>query len=74
MSHETGKVEMVGISGGQVFFKYNRSADVENDANFIMFESNPDAYWFDDYAESETLFPKDYSIKNLVLQLTKAIR
>jgi len=39
-----------------------------------MFESNPDAYWFDDYAESETLFPKDYSIKNLVLQLTKAIR
>ena len=74
MSHETGKVEMVGISDGQVFFKYNRSADVENDANFIMFESNPSAYWFDDYAESETLFPKDYSIKNLVLQLTKAIR
>ena len=49
MSHETGKIEMVGISGGQVFFKYNRSADVENDANFLMFESNPDAYWFDDY-------------------------
>ena len=47
---------------------------LKNDANFLMFESNPDAYWFDDYEESETFFPKDYSIKNLVLQLTKAIR
>ena len=74
MSHETGKIEMVGVSGGQTFFKYNRSADVENDASFLVFESNPDAYWFDDYAESETFFQNDYSIKNFVLQLTKAIR
>jgi len=39
-----------------------------------MFESNPNAYWFDDYEESEAFFQNDYSIKNLVLQLTKAIR
>ena len=52
MSHETGKIEMVGISGSQVFFKYNRSANVENDGKFLVFESNPDAYWFDDYEEA----------------------
>jgi len=53
MSHETGKVEVVGISKGRVFFKYNRSVDIENDAKFLVFNSNPDAYWFDDYEETQ---------------------
>ena len=66
MSHETGKVEMVGMLDGQVFFKYNRSADVENDGKFLVCESNPDAYWFDDYEEAQRTFPSDYSIKTLI--------
>jgi lysine 2,3-aminomutase len=74
MSHESGKIEMVGMSDGQVFFKYNRSVDIQNDASFLIFESNPDAYWFDDYHESEAALKNNYSIKNLILQLTKAIR
>jgi len=74
MSHESGKIEMVGMSDGQVFFKYNRSVDIQNDASFHTFESNPDAYWFDDYHESEAVLINNYSIKNLILQLTKAIR
>ena len=74
MSHESGKIEMVGMSDGQVFFKYNRSVDTQNDASFHTFESNPDAYWFDDYHESEAVLKNNYSIKNLILQLTKAIR
>jgi L-lysine 2,3-aminomutase len=74
MSHESGKIEMVGMSDGQVFFKYNRSVDIQNDASFLTFESNPDAYWFDDYPESEAALKNNYSIKNLILQLTKAIR
>ena len=59
MSHETGKVEIVGMSEGQVFFKYNRSADIENDGKFLVFGSNPDAYWFDDYEEVLTELPKE---------------
>ena len=66
MSHETGKVEVVGMSGGQVFFKYNRSVDIENDGKFLVFDSNPDAYWFDDYEEAHTVFPREYSMKTLV--------
>jgi lysine 2,3-aminomutase len=66
MSHETGKVEMVGMLDGQVFFKYNRSADVENDGKFLVCESNPDAYWFDDYEEAQRTFPSNYSIKTLI--------
>ena len=63
MSHETGKVEMVGMSDGQVFFKYNRSANVENNAKFLVFESNPDAYWFDDYEETFMELSGGYSEK-----------
>ena len=66
MSHETGKVEMVGMSEGQVFFKYNRSADIENDGKFLVFDSNPDAYWFDDYEEVLTELPKEYLARTLV--------
>ena len=61
MSHETGKIEMVGISKGQVFLKYNRSADVENDAKFLVFNSNPDAYWFDDYEEAQMELSLEYA-------------
>ena len=63
MSHETGKVEVVGMSGGQVFFKYNRSADTENNGKFLAFDSNPGAYWFDDYEEAFMELPREYSGK-----------
>ena len=66
MSHETGKVEVVGMSDGQVFFKYNRSVDIGNDGKFLAFDSNPDAYWFDDYEEAHTVFSREYSMKTLV--------
>ena len=66
MSHETGKVEVVGMSDGQVFFKYNRSVDIENNGKFLAFDLNPDAYWFDDYEEAHTVFPREYSMKTLV--------
>ena len=63
MSHETGKVEMVGMSNDQVFFKYNRAADSENNGKFLVFDSNPDAYWFDDYEEAFMELPGGYSGK-----------
>ena len=61
MSHETGKIEVVGISKGQIYFKYNRSADIENDAKFLVFNSNPYAYWFDDYEEAQMELSLEYA-------------
>ena len=66
MSHESGKVEVVGMSKRQVYLKYNRSADAENDAKFLVFNSNPDAYWFDDYLEAQIELPFVYSESTLV--------
>ncbi len=51
MSHDTGKIEIVGLSAQNIYFKYQRAAEVQNTARFMVFRRNPDAYWFDDYTE-----------------------
>ena len=51
MSYDTGKIEVVGLTEKYIYFKYLRAADEDNDAKFMVFKRNPDAYWFDDYKE-----------------------
>ena len=41
-------------------------ADAENDAKFLVFDSNPDAYWFDDYEEAQMELPLEYSENAMV--------
>jgi lysine 2,3-aminomutase len=57
MSHETGKVEVVGMTESQIFFKYIRAAVDENGAKFMAFNRNPQALWLDDYSEAKKEFP-----------------
>ena len=60
MSHESGKIEVVGMTDDQIFFKYARAANSEDNARFLAFYRNPDANWFDDYEEAIeefSLFP-----------------
>lgn len=49
MSHVSGKIEVVGVYEGYVYFKYHRAADTIESSRFMVFQSNPGAYWFDDY-------------------------
>ena len=49
MSHATGKIEVVGHTETETYFRYHRAADPTDKARFMVFPSNPDAYWFDDY-------------------------
>ena len=51
MSHATGKIEVVGLTEKHIYFKYLRTANEENDARFMVFKRNHEAYWFDDYKE-----------------------
>jgi lysine 2,3-aminomutase len=51
MSHSTGKIEIVGKTKDFVYFKYHRAADDADSGRFLVFKSNPNAYWFDDYDE-----------------------
>jgi len=59
MSHSTGKIEIVGLSNGLVYFKYHRAADDNDSGRFLVFQSNPEAYWLDDYAEMIEDYPVD---------------
>jgi len=56
MSHESGKIEVVGMTEDQIFFKYARAASEDDNARFLAFYRNPDAGWFDDYKEASEEF------------------
>ncbi|MHC4572292.1 MAG: KamA family radical SAM protein [Planctomycetota bacterium] len=51
MSHSTGKIEIVGKTKDMVYFKYHRAFRDQDSGRFMVFRSNPEACWFDDYDE-----------------------
>ncbi|MFB0553154.1 MAG: KamA family radical SAM protein [Phycisphaerae bacterium] len=57
MSHATGKIEILGKTKEFVYLKYHRAADDRDSGRFLIFRSNPDAYWFDDYDEVVRDYP-----------------
>jgi len=59
MSHATGKIEILGKTKEFVYFKYHRAADDQDSGRFLVFKSNPNAYWFDDYDEVVHDYPID---------------
>ena len=57
MSHSSGKIAIVGKTQDLVHFKYHRAADDANSGRFMVFKSNPDACWLDDYDEMVDDYP-----------------
>lgn len=57
MSHSSGKIEIVGKTEESVYFKYHRAACDADSGEFLMFKSNPKAYWLDDYEEVQKEYP-----------------
>ena len=56
MSHTTGKIEIVGKADGLIYMTYHRTPTVAADnRGFLVFKSNPEAHWFDDYAEAKAM-------------------
>ena len=62
MSHNTGKIEVVGKTETNIFMRYHQAANPQKRARFMMFKRKSDAYWFDDYDEAL----EEYSIKNSI--------
>jgi KamA family protein len=60
MSHSTGKIEIVGKTEDNIYFRYHRAANPQEKARFMIFKRNPNAYWYDDYDE----IIHEYSIEN----------
>ena len=49
MSHTVGKIEIMGKTEEHMFFRLHRAADFQQKARMLIYESNPRAYWLDDY-------------------------
>lgn len=47
MSHETGKVEILGIDDAHIYLRYHRSKDESNRGKFMIYERDDNAYWLD---------------------------
>ncbi len=63
MSHKTGKVEILGIMNGEVYFKYHEAKNRENLG--VMFKRRVDenAGWLDDFNTEDRLDYKETEIR-----------
>ncbi|MFP4466815.1 MAG: KamA family radical SAM protein [Candidatus Goldiibacteriota bacterium] len=59
MSHETGKIEIAGMSKDKIYFKYHRAEKEHDSSKFVVLKRNAQAYWYDDYEEPI----EEYSLK-----------
>lgn len=48
MSHRTGKIEIVGIVGDEIYFKYHQAKDPRNNGKFFKRKLKKSAGWLDE--------------------------
>jgi lysine 2,3-aminomutase len=51
MSHVSGKIEIIGKTENEIYFRYHQPANPDDHGRMMVFKSNPQAYWFDDYTK-----------------------
>ncbi|HEU4394209.1 MAG TPA: radical SAM protein [Planctomycetota bacterium] len=47
MSHETGKIEVVGVDRDLMYLRYHRARDPADEGRFMVFRRDDRAYWLD---------------------------
>jgi KamA family protein len=47
MSHETGKVEILGVDAAHIYMRYHQAKDPRNESRFMVFKRNDNAFWLD---------------------------
>ena len=53
MSHVSGKIEILGIMGGEIYFKYHEAKNRENLGVMFKRQIEKEAGWLDDFREPE---------------------
>ena len=56
MSHETGKIEIVGVDSAHIYLRYHRAKDPANEGRFLIFERDDNAFWLDQLTPITPLF------------------
>jgi KamA family protein len=47
MSHETGKIEIVGVDAERIYLRYHRAKNPADEGRFLVCHRNDEAYWLD---------------------------
>ena len=47
MSHESGKIEIVGVDDRHIYLRYHRAKDAALRGRFMIYKRNDEAYWLD---------------------------
>jgi len=53
MSHETGKIEILGVDEKRIYLRYQRAKDPTLRGRFLVYKRNDDAYWLDDLVPAD---------------------
>ena len=53
MSHRTGKIEILGIMNGNIYFKYHQAKDITNLGKMLKRKVDTKAGWLDDFKVSK---------------------
>jgi KamA family protein len=48
MSHASGKIEIVGVTRSNIYLKYHRARNPNDESRFMVCQRNDSAYWLDD--------------------------
>jgi len=67
MSHFTGKIEILGIIDGEIYFKYHEAKDRKNIGLLFKRPVNESAGWLDDFTPYEEQTNEELKIKHKVI-------
>lgn len=55
MSHESGKIEIVGVDDAHIYMRFHRAKDPRDEGRFMVFHRDDEAYWLDQLTPVENL-------------------
>nr|PZM91249.1 MAG: hypothetical protein DIU72_10400 [Pseudomonadota bacterium] len=47
MSHESGKIEIVGVDDRHIYMRYHRAKNPADEGRFMVFQRDDGAFWLD---------------------------
>jgi KamA family protein len=64
MSHVTGKIEILGIMGGEIYFKFHEAKNRNNLGAMFKCQVDEDAGWLDDFRDAKwsSVFNSEFSL------------
>ncbi len=51
MSHATGKIEIIGLTGEHIYMRYHRARELADESRMLICQRDDNAYWLDDLRE-----------------------